>query len=449
MIYDWNSQSTNYKILSAAIKVGVTTLIVSLASFVKEVLVARQFGTGDALEAFIIAFLLPSFTISVLAGSLNAAFLPTYVRVKENEGSKAAQQLLENVTTLFVLLFVVMCLGLAIISPLIFPLIGSGFSEDKLQFSRWLFYWLLPLTILKGLSTIWGAVLNTRDQFIIAAIAPITVPLITIVFIITASDNLGIYVLVAGMILGFLLEALILWWALKEQDLFIRPRWYGYNEAVKQVLHQYLPMVAGSLLMSSTGIVDQAMAAMLNPGDVAALNYGMRIPSFVVGIGSMAIGTAALPYFSALVARNKWEQIRSTVKTYLLLIGIITVPLTIVFVIFSTPLVSLVFERGAFTSADTFLVGKIQAFYFLQIPFYVMSILVVRLISSLQANYLMMWGSIINLVTNVILNIVFIRIWGVAGIALSTVLVYFISFVYLYFALKVKSARIRQVYASE
>lgn len=443
-IKNWSTKSVNRQIFTAASIVGLATLTVSLLTFFKEILVARQFGTGDTLEAFLIAFLLPSLAINVFAGSLNSAFIPTYVHVRETEGNKAAQDLLENVSAFFIFLLVVICLGIALLSPLLFPLIASGFDSEKLQLSRLLFYYLLPLTIIKGLSTIWGAVLNTCDKFMLAGIAPIAVPVITTILLLTLVEKWDIYVLVLGLGIGFIVEAGVLERALRRNGLFTRPRWLGYDRATKEVTHQYLPMIAGAFLMSSTWVVDQAMAAMLRPGDVAALSYGNKVTSFITGLGSMAIGTAVLPYFSSMVAGNRWDEVKNTLGIYLKLIVIVTIPLTLIMVVFSVPLIEVIFQRGAFTSADTALVGSVQSYYFLQIPFYIMGILIVRLISAMRANQILMWASVMNLMTNIILNLAFMKIWGVAGIALSTSAVYLISFIYLMIALFLKSRKISQ-----
>ena len=102
---------------------------------------------------------------------------------------------------------------------------------------------------------------------------------------------------------------------------------------------------------------------------MAALSYGNKITSFITSLGSITIGTVVLPYFSSMVAKNRWSEIKSTIGVYLKLIVIITVPLTLIMIVFSVPLIEVIYQRGAFTSADTALVGKVQVFYFLQIPF--------------------------------------------------------------------------------
>ncbi|MGH7181174.1 MAG: lipid II flippase MurJ, partial [Nitrospiraceae bacterium] len=93
----WQKRSVNTSIFSAMVTVGGITICVKLAAGVKDVIIAMQFGTSDAFDAFLIAFVLPAFAINLIGGSLNAALIPTYVQVQTQEGTQAAQHLLSSV----------------------------------------------------------------------------------------------------------------------------------------------------------------------------------------------------------------------------------------------------------------------------------------------------------------------------------------------------------------
>lgn len=410
--------------------VGTLTFLVKLAATAKELVVAHQFGTGDALDAFLIAFLLPSFMINVVAGSFNAALIPTYIQICECKGLEAAQRLFSNVVAWSIILLVAVSVLLALTASSILPILGSGFGPEKLALTHSLFLTLLPILVISGLATIWSAVLNAGQRFALAAVVPITTPILAVAILLLMGKVWGIYALAVGTVAGFVMEAVFLAWGLKRQRISLIPRWRAGDSAMRQVIKQYLPMIAGAFLMSGTGLVDQAMAAMLGPGSVCALSYGNKIVAFILGIGSIALGTAVLPHFSKMTANGDWNGVRHTLKTYTRLILLATVPLTLVFVYLSTPLVGLLFERGAFTAADTRLVGQVQALYLLQVPFYMLGILIVRVISSVKANYLLMQAASINFILNITLNYVLMRWLGVAGIALSTAIVYLASLIY-------------------
>jgi putative peptidoglycan lipid II flippase len=108
-----------------------------------------------------------------------------------------------------------------------------------------------------------------------------------------------------------------------------------------------------------------------------------------------------------------------------------TVPLTLALMALSHPLIRLVFQRGAFNARDTDLVSHVQMCYFIQIPFYICGMLFVRFLSSIRRNDVLMYGSAISLVLDISLNLVLMRKMGIAGIALSTSLVYVVAFVIL------------------
>jgi len=431
----WKQQSVNRRIFGALITVGGFTFIVNLLATGKELVVAHQFGTGDALDALLIAFLLPSFAINVVAGSFNSALIPTFIRVREKEGSEKAQRLFSSVMVLNTTMLIIVSVVLALTVSFTLPILGSGFSRQKLELTRSLFFVLLPILIMSGLGMTWAAVLNASERFALAAISPMIKPVITAVLLLATGKAWGIYALAAGTVSGFLLETGLLAWGLKREGFHLIPRWYGLDPAMKKVVNQYVPMVAGALLMSSTSLVNQSMAAMLGPGSVSAFNYGTKVLVLVLGIGSTSLSTAVFPHFSRMVGVNDWSGVRHTLKTYSFLIVFTTVPLTVGLIYFSEPLVRLFFERGAFTSGDTYLVSQVQALFLLQVPFYFLSILIVRLISSLQANHILLWGAVISLPLSIILNYLLIQWWGVAGIALSTSMVYFVSFCYLLYML--------------
>lgn len=424
-------ESVNRQILSAAIVVAICTLFVKIVAFSKESIVAWKFGTSDSVDAFLIATVVPNFIVNVVAGSLNAALIPTYIKVREQEGPKAAEKLLSSSFFCSLVLLGATTLCMAATAPLYFPWITLGFTAEKLALTYQLFYIITPLVLLSGIITLLGAVLNAGEKFAFAALTPLMTPALAIILLLLFERSLGIFALAIGLTLGALLELFLLGRTLYRRGIILRPKWFGATASLQRVAKQYPPTIAGALLMCSTGLVDQSMAAMLPSGSVAALNYANRISSFPLLLGATAISTAAIPYLSKLVASNDWQAVRHTLRSYLKLIFLITVPCTGLLVILSQPLVRLLFQRGAFTAEETDLVAQILSAYALQIPFYIALIFVVKLLTSLCLNHILMWGSALNLLINIALNYLLIQWVGIQGIALSTSCVICFSFFFL------------------
>lgn len=423
--------SVNRRIFGATVTIGILTLAASLATMCKDIIVAASFGIGNQLDAFLIALLLPNFVINLVASSFNAALVPVYIEVRENEGSHSSQRLFAGTVAVTSGLLVAITLLLAVAGPVLLSLVGSGFDPAKLELSRGIYYVLLPTIILNGVATIWTAVLNASERFALASCSAILVPVSSGISLLLFAQAIGIYALAVGMIAGFVLQLCVLGWGLRKQGLTLLPGFRDYHPAIRRVIKQYLPMVVGSVLMSGTVLVDQAMAAILKPGSVAALNYGNKLVALVLGIGSTALATAVLPYFSKMVSARDWYALSHSLRTYVRVILLVTIPFVIIAIVLSTPLVRLFFQRGQFSAANTDLVSEVQTALLLQVPFYTLGILFVRLITSLQATHILMWGTAISFTVNLTMNFVLMTFFGVVGIAVSTTLVYVVACVFL------------------
>jgi putative peptidoglycan lipid II flippase len=415
------------KIFNAAASVAACSGLAGLASTAKELAVARWFGRGDALDAFLIAYLLPSFLVNLVAGSFNAAMIPTFIQVREREGKKAAQRLFSGVMVVSLVLLLAVSVVIGVLAPYFLPLLGSGFSPAKLMLTRRLLYALLPFIVLSGVAVAWTAILNAGEHFGLPALSAMLTPLSIIAFLLLLGKAWGIYTLAVGTVTGVALQAAVLGRLLRVRGVELEPRWYGWDPSLRKVIGQYAPMLAGALLMGSTELVDQSMAAMLEPGSVAALNYARKIVSLFIVVGATPLGTAALPYFSQMVANQDWSGCRRTLRVYCRAIVLVTVPITLGLVVFSYPLIRTVFQRGAFTAVDTGVVSRVQALLSLQIPFYILAQLGVRLISALKRNWVLMVIAGVNMIVNIVFNLILMRYLGVAGIALSTSFVYLVS----------------------
>ncbi|MEY2831901.1 MAG: hypothetical protein RLZZ574_1159 [Cyanobacteriota bacterium] len=336
--------SINRQIFKATIIIGLLTGLSKFASVGKELVVAWKFGTGDELDAFVMAFVVPSFVITVVANSLSIALIPTYIKVREQQGNKVAQQLFSGIMARAIGLLIVTAIAIAVTAPIYLPLMASGFSAEKLDLTTHLLWSICPSVLLYGIINIWGGVMNAGEKFALAAFSPVITPLATVIMLI-ALPGWGIYTLAGGLLCGSLIEMIVLGIGLLRQGVNIRPRWLKYDANSALVIKEYFPVIVGSFLMCSTSLVDQSMAAMLSPGSVAALGYANRVIALPLSLVTLALGTAVVPYFSQTIAQKDWRKINHTFKYYLKLIFLTTIPLTIFFILASKLIVQVLFER--------------------------------------------------------------------------------------------------------
>jgi putative peptidoglycan lipid II flippase len=429
--------SANRKIFRAVTILSGFAGVVLAATTARELVVANYFGRSDALDAYITAYVLPLFIVTLVSKSFDAAVIPTFVEVRESEGAEAAQRLFSGALVWSLALLAAIALLLAAFAPYYLPLLASGFSASKLLLTRKLLYFMLPLIVMSAVTVNGTALLNAGERFALPALLPVLAPLGGLLCLIAFGSRWGIYALAAGTVAGTALQAASLVVLARSHGVSLSPRWSGFDLKLRQVIGQYVPMVAGALLMGTTELVDQAMAAMLQPGSVAALGYARKIVNVSVVVGAIPLGAATLPYFSDMVAKGAWESCRHTLRTYTGLILLVTVPVTAGMVVFARPLVRILFQRGAFTASDTAVVSHAEAWLALQVPFYLVGNMAVRLISALKRNGVLMIIAAVNTILNAVLNWVLMRRYGVAGIALSTSIVYVVSCVLVFVSLHV------------
>jgi len=428
----WRHASTNRRIFAAMGVVGAAPLLTKVLSMAKDMVVASYFGTSDAVDAFFVAMAVPTFAISVIAGSIPAALVPVYLRVRERDGPVEAGRLLGNLIVLVGTAIALSCLLLALLAPIIMPIVGARFGGEKLALTRHLFLLILPGVFISGVSGMLAGVLNAHERFLLAAVTPAFMSVMSIAFLLGTAGQWGISALAIGLTAGYVAELIVLAWSVRARHLVASPRWATWRDPdVQQVLRQYAPLVIGGAVMSSSPLIDQAMAAALGSGSVAQLAYGSKLVGAGLGIGGTVVATAIFPHFSRMVATRDWSGLRHTLRTYSRLALVTCGVAVLLIAVWSEQLVRLFFERGQFLASDTQAVSRVQALYAIQIPFYVLGILCVQLLHAISANRVLMWVSIGNFFTNIIGNYVFMRVWGVAGIAFATSMVYVLSMIVL------------------
>lgn len=425
----WNkltSGTVNRQIFRALIIVGVVTAGAKAVGFVKEMVCAAWFGTGDGLDAFFIAWLMPSFVVNVVSGAVNAAVVPIFLRVRATGGQLAAQKLFSQLSSMSLLLTLALALLLAGTSHFWLKIVASGFGEEKRALTQFLVFILLPGIVVEGMGSVWHSVLNAKERFAFPSAAPAVIPLCVVLALAFSGDGESVTPLAVGTVCGQCLMTILLGWGLKRQGVKIRLCWPELNSDTRLVTAQFIPLIGASALYGAGTLIDQSMAAMLSPGSVSALNYGSKIPLVLMAFSSAALGTAVMPYFSQLIASGDIKGIRQTFKFYSRLVVVLSVPATILLVVFSDTIVGIVFQRGAFTDSDAAVVAWIAAMYSLQMPFYFLGLLGIRLLHASLRNREVLIINVITNALNIALNYVLMSMMGVAGIALSTSIVCFV-----------------------
>ncbi|MDZ4404175.1 lipid II flippase MurJ [Prosthecobacter sp.] len=416
--------------VSGFLLVAMLTMVGKIVSFAKDAVVAAKLGTADELDAFMLVFGFFSFACTVLAGGLPESFVPAYAELRERRGQRRADRLGVQCAAWHFAALLVCGLALSLGAPWIVAWATKGFDPAKQALSVKLLHSLLPFLLCFGLAHHLSAWLRAGKTFLLAASAPMLVPLGIVIAMLIAGDQVNAWTLVTGTVWGAVAHVAVLLIALARR-LPRSARWWRcclrhWEPGLRTVLRNALPFLLGGVAFGSAVVVDQTMAAWLTAGSVAVLSYSDKVCAIVLAVTAGPASDVLFPHFAELVARRDWAGLRKRLFASAGIIVSAALPMTLILCFMAPWIVSTLFERGAFGPQDTQRVAEVLRFAAFQIPFYILGTVAARVAVSLQASRFMLMISFSALVLNASLNWLLMRHLGAAGIALSTVIVHFL-----------------------
>jgi putative peptidoglycan lipid II flippase len=416
--------------VSGFLLVALLTMVGKIVSFAKDALVADKLGTASELDAYMLVFGFFTFLGSVLGGGVPESFVPAYAELRERRGLRRAYRLgVQSAACHFAVLLTCGTL-LALAAPWLVAWAAQGFPPAKQALAVSLLRGLVPFLLCFGLAQHLGAWLRAGKTFMLAASAPMLVPLGIVTALLLAGGSVSAWTLVSGTVWGAVAQLTVLLVAIARR-LPRRLSWWRCTlrhrePGLRVVLRNALPFLIGGVAFGSAVVVDQTMAAWLTAGSVAVLGYSDKLCAIVLAVTAGPASDVLFPHFAELAAQRDWSGLRRQLFTSAGIIVAAALPMTLVLCCFAPWIVSTLFERGAFGPQDTQRVAEVLRFAAFQIPFYVIGTVAARVAVSLQATRFMLTIAFSALVLNASLNWLLMRPLGVAGIALSTTLVHLI-----------------------
>lgn len=399
--------------------VAITVLIVKVLGFIKEVYIGNSFGMSEQLDVFFILILIPAFFNNVFLGAYKAVLIPNYI-FAQKKGNLIFHN---NLIIQTILLGIFLTLALFVFSTPINTYLVRNYSKDiadQVFSNQNLLLLCIPVWTF---SSLLSGLLDIKKKFILGAFYPIITSIVFIVLLNFYGPS--IQILIQAFVYGSFLELIFL---LFFQPIKLDIKNIKFNDPDSITLYkQFLPKLLAGLIIGFNPIVDQIFTSQIADGAISTLNYGNKLPAFAITILAIAIGNVILPYFAELNDLPK-IKIFSFLKKKLIGVFIIGSLCTLFLLIFGKDLIVLFFQKGAFTQEDSQNVYYVLIMFSFQIPFYLLDIILVRFLTAFNLNSFNIFSSSISVGINIICNYLLIERFGVAGVALSTSIVIFISF---------------------
>jgi putative peptidoglycan lipid II flippase len=326
-----------------------------VAGLLREQVRGYYVGTGMFSDAFGIASTIPNMLRRLFAeGAMSQAFVPVFTRLAGEEDRERLSHFYSSfMSVLMVLMVVVTALGIAFSGLLVSGVFASRFAEipQKLELTVQLTQAMFPYLFLVSVAAIIQAALNGLGVFGPSAFAPVLMSGANILVVVLFAYNFPnpAWALCVGFLVGGVLQAIFQIPFLHRQGVRFRFTLDGFKDKhVREVFRIFLPGIFSAGIYQINVTVSQAIAASLDQGSVASLQYSLRLQELSLGVFAVSVATVILPAMSRQAQEGNIDALKETLRYSLGLLGFVTIPVTGCFLVLAKPIVTLLFRYGAF-----------------------------------------------------------------------------------------------------
>lgn len=403
------------------------TLLSRVLGYVRDAAMAKVLGAGMLSDVFLIAFKIPNFFRRLLAeGAFNAAFVPIFAKRYTGEGAEDARRFAGEALTLLLLLTGTLVLVFELYMPALVRVIAPGYSvaSDEFALSVDLTRITFPYILLVSLVALAGGVLNTLHKFKYAAFSPTLLNLAMIISLYTLHHMFATpaHGLAIGVVLGGIAQLTLMIFALWRHTMLFWPRWKFLSEQTRRLLRLLLPGMLGAGVFQINVLIDTMIATYAGEGAVSYLYYADRINQLPLGSIGVALGTALLPLLSTQLRRDELSAAKDTFNHSIRIGMFIALPCTAALLVLSTPIIDVLFRRGAFTLNDAVATSHTLKAFAIGLPAYILAKITTAPFFAQENTKTPVKIAALCVAANLIMNIIFMQFLNYIGIALATAL---------------------------
>jgi len=423
---------------SAALLILAASVLGRFLGLARDLAVAYYFGAGADTDAFFLANRLPTLVSVSIAGALTASLIPVFTQryaVGRREEAWRLTVSMFNITGLALLAFTAVSV---VAAPWLVPLIGPGFDAPTTERAIYLFRILMPLIVFAGLSGLATGMLNSMRRFGLPAVSTSLGTLVTLFILLASARAWGLTGLAVATTAGAAACLLVLVPQLAKSGLPYRATIAWRDPGLRQVGGMIWPILLGSGVGAASTFADQVLGSFLEPGSISALSFSEKLFHLPLGLLVAAVAVPLFPLLSEHVAKDEPELLKTHLGFSLRIIAFMLIPASLGLIVLRTPVISLLFEHGEFTSEDTARTAWALLFYSMGLFPYAGRDILTRVFYAYHDTRTPIRISVGAVVLNVGASIVLMRFLGVGGLALGTTIAFSANFLVLLYLLRRK-----------
>lgn len=406
-------------LVAAASLVALAAILSRMLGYVREVLLAAKFGASGITDAYLVAQEIPGAIYSVVSVSLVLAFIPVYRETEQKRGGEAGWRLVNSVLNVTLLFFAALWVLGEAGAPLYLRWLAPGFSPEALTLTVTLAREMLPMVMIIGVVGVTAAVLQANRRFGPPAFFALAANVVLVGALVVASEPGHIHWVAYAVVGGHLLGTLIQLGSMPSLGYRYQLVVDVQEPAFRRLWTLLVPLMVATSVIQVQTFAARFVASHLEEGTISFLNYASRVSALPFSVVGLAVTTVLFPTLAELGSAGRFDDLRQAVQNGLRTLAFLLIPMAVGCFVFAEPITRLMFERGAFTAADTRMTAHALQFFSMGILFAGWVDMLNRAFYAVQDSLMPMWAALVMISLNIALNFGLVDILGHGGLALS------------------------------
>jgi putative peptidoglycan lipid II flippase len=326
-------------------------VVLGLTTFVNQLVIARSFGTGGHMDAYLIAISVPFLVMGIVGGIISYGVVPI-LSGRRLTDKQNYRRFVGEILIAFALLGLSVAVVGYFISPVLLSVLAPALSQlvrpEAIGIARISWITVGCCFIVSYLA----AVQNAERRFAWPVLTAMLPFLGMIMAAVLWASRIGTLALAWGMLAGNILSVIVLWLGVNS-EISLRSSPNNVWRETQPILAAIPLILISTLCFTVFGTVDAFWASSLGPSNVSYLGYGQRI---VIALGTFVIQGPSVvlgPYLSEFAAAGQVSRFRETAARAVRTVLAVTVPVALLIGLLRTPIIELLFQRGAFDQRAT------------------------------------------------------------------------------------------------
>lgn len=411
------------KIIKSSVVVMVLIILGKILALVRDALIAAKFGATYVTDVYNFALGLV-YLLTTISYGLTTTFIPLHTEQLQKSIKKVRDKFVYNVINLSSIVTILISVILIIFAKYIIYIFGHGFGNDPVVFSTSVNItriMLLSLIFISIQSVITGVLQAHKEFYEPAAMAAVS-NVVYIVYLLLLTNKYGIMGFAVATVVGFIMQLVI------NIPKYLK---LGYkyeavidtkDREVHKMFKMMIPVIISTSVIQLNVFVNRSFATNIFYGAVTVLDYANKINTLAYEVFAIGIAMIVYPTLSELAAKGDKEEYKKALVKSINTIMLIMVPAAVAIAVLRTPLVTVIFKRGAFTNEAAGLTANALLFYCPAMIAYGVRDILNKAFYSVKDTKTPMINSFIGIAINIVINIFIIKYMQVSGLTLATTL---------------------------